>query len=382
MARRQDAAWRGLEEVEGLATTKRHWAVACGPALFGVVDPFLIPTSDRAEWITDPIDPLRQMRVIPAIRRQDCEFLGVSEEEPRSPNVPLSALDLAVYRLDLARFGRHLAAVMGLEPAPSVPLFAPNLVRLALMPKHRLEVVLIVPCRDDDLLTALDILRARVRGEFAVITPTRHMVSPHISSAINAGLFQHASLSELLTITADGKPSTVRDIFQFFAPAKRLTADSSQDFTPDRDGVTNGDLSKQIAFGFESIKSDRIVEEIKSREMRAEFADMAGSADALLKQIIAGFGADEKMARLFMLLRTENPKKPGKLMTFEEIGKQLGVKKQAISAQFAKMKQKYPSAHRFITSLRAPTDVANYSELSPKERRKAGIEESYNYDQG
>jgi hypothetical protein len=377
-----DNAWRGLEEVEDLAASKRHWAAACGLPLFRLIDPFLTPTGERAEWIPDPTDRMRQMRVIEAVRRGGkTELLAVSEDDPRSPDVPVSAVDLAVHRLDLQRLGRRIAEALGLGVAPSVSLLAPNLARLAPMPKHGLELVFVVPCRDDDLSTALDILRARVRGEFAVITPTRHSVSPHVGKAINAGLFQHASLGELLTISADGKPSAVRDIFQFFAPAKRLTTDSSRDLMPESDGVTTKDLSRQIAAGFEAIKAERIVDEVKSREMRAEFAEMAGGADEFMGKIIAGFGADERMARLFMLLRADNPKKPGKLLTFEEIGKQMGVKKQAISKQFAAMEGKYPAAHHHIISLRSPAKVENYSEISPKERRKAGIEESYNYDQ-
>lgn len=215
-------AWRGLEEVDGLSSTKRHWAAACGPALFKVVDPFLVPTGERAEWVPDPTDPLRQMRVIDAVRRQDCEFLGVSEEEPRSPNVPLSAQDLAVYRLDLPRFGRQIAAAMGFSPTRQSALVAPNVARLAPLPSHGLEVVLALPCREDDLLAAVESIRAKIRGEFALITPTNHTVVPRVRAAINSGIFQHATLGELLAIADDGAVTMLWEPAKCFSVAANI----------------------------------------------------------------------------------------------------------------------------------------------------------------
>lgn len=222
MPGRIDTAWRGLEEVDGLASTKRHWAAACGSALFKVVEPFLTPTGELAEWIPDPTDPLRQMRVIPAIRRQDCEFLGVSEEEPRSPNTPLSALDLAVYRLDLARFGRQIAAAMGFSPTRQSALVAPNVARLASLPSHGLEVVLVLPCREDDLLAAVELIRAKIRGEFALITPTNHTVVPRVRTAIDNGAFQHATLGELLAIADDGAITMLWEPAECFSVAANV----------------------------------------------------------------------------------------------------------------------------------------------------------------
>lgn len=217
-----DTTWRGLEEIDGLSSTKRHWESACGPALFRVVDPYLIQTGERAEWIPDPTDPLRQMRVIPAIRRQGCEFLGVSEEEPRSPDVPLSALDLAVYCLDLARFGRRIAESMGFGSTQPVKTLSVNVARLATMPTHGLEVILAIPSRDHDLPKILDIVMPKLQGKFALITPTHYSISPHVRAAIDADKFQHATLSELLAIADDGAVTMLWEPAKCFSVAANI----------------------------------------------------------------------------------------------------------------------------------------------------------------
>jgi hypothetical protein len=219
MAGRIDTAWRGLEEVDGLAATKRHWAAACGQPLFMFVEPFLTPTGDSAEWIPDPTDRLRQMRVIPPFRRKDHEFIAISEVEPRSPDVPLSARDLAIFRLDLPRFGRHLASAMGLGSTRPVKTLSDNAVRLATMPTHGLEVVLVIPCMEHDLPKALDLLGTKFEGKVALVTPTHHSVPPQIRAAIDADRLQHATLGELLALSDDGSIGMIWDPADCFSPA-------------------------------------------------------------------------------------------------------------------------------------------------------------------
>lgn len=216
-----DNAWRGLEEVNGLAASKRHWAAVCGLPLFRLIDPFLTPTGERAEWIPDPTDRMRQMRVIEAVRRGGrTELVAVSEDEPRSPDVPVSAADLAVYRLDLPRFGRHLAATMGLSSTRPAKFLTGASVRLASMPTHGLEVVLVIPCREHDLPKVLDLLGTKFEGRIAFVTPTQHSVPPHIRAAIDADKFQHAALGELLAVAEDGSLTMLWDPAECFSVAE------------------------------------------------------------------------------------------------------------------------------------------------------------------
>jgi hypothetical protein len=282
-------------------------------------------------------------------------LVAIDPDAPSRDPIRLDTVVLDQVRLSLAGFAKWVAKTNGLDAPIEVAPSVWNIGMLGTADKFHVTLVAAQPLREH----ILNILHQRAADDF----PSALLV-PGAAALFNNGTSESGALTRLSSLVRNGKLDL--KILQAAPPKRRVTSE---------------DLSRQLASGIESIKAERIVEEIKSREMRAEFADMAGSADELLGKIIAGFGADEKMARLFMLLRAENPKKRGKLMTFEEIGEQLDVSKQAISAQFAKMEQKYPSAHRFITSLRAPTEVANFSEISPKERREAGIEESYNYDQ-
>jgi hypothetical protein len=376
MAGPLDNAWRGLEEVDGLAATKRHWAVACGPGLFRLIDPFLTPTGERAEWIPDPTDRLRQMRVIPAFRPKYCDFTAVSEEEPRSPDVPLSAKDLAVYRLDLPRLGRKIAAALGFPPTRSVLVVAGSIMRLGWMPTHGLDVVLVMPCRDEGLLQALDQLRAKTCGELALITPTSHTVVPHVRKSIDSGLLQHATLSQLLSVAEDGTLSPVRDVTECFAPSKMLESKS----TGSAGDPAYQDLSKQIEQGFNSIRKETVEGVIAANEMRKELEAISGRADAFVTQLIAGFGSDKGMATLFLGLLATGPH--GKPITYAKVGAQMGITKQAVEARFKKMGVEFPAAYRHLKTLRSREKTTQFSALSPKERKKQGVDSSYDYDAG
>lgn len=374
MADSNDSVWRGLEEIDGLAATKRHWAVSCGQPLFNFVEPFLTPTGERAEWIPDPTDRSRQMRVIPAFRGKDGEFIAISEEEPRSPDVPLSAIDLAVYGLDLPRFGRQIAASLGFESDRPLVMLSGNTARLAFMPSHELEVVLVIPCRADDLPRALDSIRLKFHGGLALITPTEHTVPPHIRSAIETGSFQHATLSQLLSVTENGTLSAVWDMTKFFTPSKkRDNQDDNSDSSESHEG-----LGKLIEQGFQSLRKQTIEDAISANEMRKELEDISGRADNFMTDLVTGFGGDRDMADLFMRLLAVGEN--GKPLSYAMVGDQIGITKQAVEARFKKMADKFPIAHRHLKTLRTSMKTKQFSAISPTERRKKGVDGVYDYD--
>ncbi len=212
-------AWRGLEEVEHLAATKAHWLAACGQPLFNLLEPFLAPTGETTEWWPDPSDRLTPMRIIPNPRSTDGGLLAVSTEEPKSPDIKLYPADLAVHRLDLPRFGRVLASTLGFSPTRPVPVLAAGVARLGGISSLGLEVILVLPCRDDDLANALGVIRAKIRSEIAVITPTNATVTPRIHAEIGHGAFQHATLGELVAVAANGTLSLLWDPAVCFSPA-------------------------------------------------------------------------------------------------------------------------------------------------------------------
>jgi hypothetical protein len=146
--------------------------------------------------------------------------------------------------------------------------------------------------------------------------------------------------------------------------------------------VSNLDLSKQLEAGIESLRREGIAEAAQGMRLRDELADASAGADEYLSKLLAGFGSNTDMLEIFMLLRAPNPDMPGRQLTFEQIGKKLGISKQAVSARFQKMEGDFPAAHRFVVEVRNRKKLVNYSELSPRARRKLGIDETYNYDAG
>jgi hypothetical protein len=374
--------WRGLEEVDGLTSTKRHWLAACGPSLFQFLEPFLIPTGERAEWIPDPTDRMRQMRVMPSYGRKYSDFIAISEDEPRSEDVLLSAQDLAVYQLDMSRFGQRIASALGFTTTCSVPLVFGNIARLGWIKSYGLDVVLVLPCRDDDLLKAMEQVRSKIRGELALITPTSHTVIQHVRSAIDNGLIQHATLSQLLSITENGTLTVVLDVLECFAPSKILSRQA--DVSDLSNGPTEGgrssheDLSKQIEQGFNSIRMQTIESTIAANEMRQELDEISGRADVFMTQLVAGFGSDKVMADLFLRLLATGVN--GKPLSYAKVGEQIGITKQAVEARFRKMGSQYPIAYRHLKSIRSRGKTTQFSAISPTERRKQGVDESYDYD--
>lgn len=289
------------------------------------------------------------------VHQLGAQLVAIDPDDPGRDPVRLKPEMLEQVRLSLAGFARWVAKTNGLDVPIEVSPAVWNLGMLGSEDKFHVTLVAAHPLREH----VLTILEQRVTDDFPSV-----LLVPGATALFHNSTSASGAITRLSSLVRNG-------MLDF----KVLQAN------PPRRRVTSEDVSRQLGSGFESIKAERIIDEVKSRQIRAEFAEMAGGADELLSKIIAGFGADKGMAHLFWLLRSDNPKKPGKRLTFKEIGEQLDVSKQAISAQFAVMAEKFPMAHRYITSLRAQVKVANYSEISPKERRKAGIDESYNYDQ-
>lgn len=138
-------------------------------------------------------------------------------------------------------------------------------------------------------------------------------------------------------------------------------------------------LAKEILDGIDGIKKERISEITEGNSLRQELGEIAGDAGELLGKIIAGFGSDEETARLFMLARSQNPDNPRQPITYEQIGEQFGITKQAVYARLKKMKSDYPQAHRVLEDMRSSIVASKFSELSPRMRRKTGIDKSYGY---
>jgi hypothetical protein len=257
-------------------------------------------------------------------------------------------------RLSLAGFARWISKTNSLADPVEIAPAVWNLGEIG--SEYKFVAILVAAQPLQQRVSELLIQRAGDELPTALLVPG--------TGALPAGIgANHGTVTRLSNVVRSGKIDL--KILSLNPPKKR---------------VSNEDLSRQLTSGLSSIKRERIVDEVKGQQLRSELADMAGDADEFLSKLITGFGKDAKVAQLFMLLRSDDPNRPGKHLTFEQVGKQLKVTKQAISLQYRKMAEHYPAAHRYLEAIRAHTETQNYSEMSPTGRRKAGIDESYGYD--
>ena len=101
-------------------------------------------------------------------------------------------------------------------------------------------------------------------------------------------------------------------------------------------------------------------------------------------RFLAGLAAriEKKAEREFFMLLIHREGADGSKhpLTYRQIGAKLGhLSKQAVYARAKVFRRKYPDAWEYVMSIRRPGRAANFSELSPSERRKLGIEKSYDH---
>lgn len=145
-------------------------------------------------------------------------------------------------------------------------------------------------------------------------------------------------------------------------------------------GPSTSAISKQIADGFESIRKERIIDAIEGKELKEELGEIAGRGDQYFHGLLAGFGGDSASANTFSLLVTRDPEGGGRMLSYEEIGKRLGITKQAVSARVKKMARGFPPAHRYVEQVRKVAETSLFSELGPSRRRKAGVDDAYGFE--
>jgi hypothetical protein len=113
--------------------------------------------------------------------------------------------------------------------------------------------------------------------------------------------------------------------------------------------------------------------------LRKELADLAEGADRFLAGLKAQLSKLESDL-FFELIATTQEGCNRRVRTYAEIGERLGISKQAVQKRFRVMADKHPSMAEYVRAIRDPAKPSNFSELSPSERRRQGVEESYGYD--
>ncbi len=114
--------------------------------------------------------------------------------------------------------------------------------------------------------------------------------------------------------------------------------------------------------------------------LRKNVEDMADGADRFLAGIKAKLTKPESDL-FFEMIATVHDGSNRKIQTYSDIGSKLGVSKQAVQKRYKKLCTSHPAIAEYIGAIRTPQKADNFSELSPTERRKRGVDESYNYDE-
>jgi len=113
--------------------------------------------------------------------------------------------------------------------------------------------------------------------------------------------------------------------------------------------------------------------------LRVELGDLAAGADRFLAGLQSKLSERDTILSFELIASVDDPN-GRRVKTYEEIGKRLGVTRQAIEKRYKKLRRDMPELGDYVEAIRRPKKSKNFSEMSPSDRRKQGIDESYNYD--
>lgn len=113
--------------------------------------------------------------------------------------------------------------------------------------------------------------------------------------------------------------------------------------------------------------------------LRGELGDLADGADRFLAGLQSKLAERDKILFFDLIASVDGPE-GRRVKTYAEIGERLGVTRQAIEKRYRKLRKNVPELGDYVDAIRRPEKAKNFSEMSPSERRKQGIEESYNYN--
>lgn len=120
-----------------------------------------------------------------------------------------------------------------------------------------------------------------------------------------------------------------------------------------------------------------------NKVLRREIADLADGADRFLAGLQGELSGREVELFWELIFLETNEYGHRRCRSYAEIGERLnGVTKQAVESRVRKLKKHHSRVWEYISAIRTPNPSIPFSGLSPSERRKEGIDESYNYDAG
>jgi hypothetical protein len=142
------------------------------------------------------------------------------------------------------------------------------------------------------------------------------------------------------------------------------------------------ELDRNMKQGFAQVVAVRADDGRKIRQQREAIEDMADGPDRFLAGL-QGQLTKKQRELFFALIEKINDGAVRRVRTYAEIGKMLGgVKKQAIGTLVKKLYEQHEGVADFVGAIREPEKPQVFSDMSPSDRRKHGIDKTYNYDSG
>lgn len=325
---------------------------------FPAVRTFLVPCP--GEYARSYLHPERGLL---SLRRFENRWAAYRADEDGEDyeDMELSDADVLLHRLDLARLRERLRIALGIDGhSNSVGPHLECLGRCTQGPEPRR--VYWVASREDlgsAVVGAQEVL-ARSAADACVVMTSHHELTDRMLTA--AGV-SGVGLNERLQSTSTGFIGGCAIVCRHL---------------PRRpDAVSR--LVEKIDAGFERVRADRIAEAVAQQQQQETIEDMAEGADRFLAGLQARLTKTERELFLELVARKDTPAGP-QVLGYTEIGKRLGITKQAVHKRLKALETAHPQAADYLRAIRDPAKPRNFSELSPTARRQEGVDEAYGYE--
>lgn len=274
--------------------------------------------------------------------------------------VELTEADVQLYRLDRDAFRERVRSALGiLGPSDVVGPRLECVGNCTQGPKRRR--VYLCHARDEgEAMAGAQEVITRAGAEGCVLLPK---LSETVDRMLTGAGVSGVHLSGSLTLTAEAAQGGCGIVCRHLRERE--------------DGIDH--LRRQIQEGFRSVSKERIAEAVQGRERERTIEEMADGPDRFLAGLQMKLTDKERELFFALIARTEAGGTT-RFLNYAEIGARLGITKQAVRKRAGALYQNHPSVADYLRAVRTPERPRNFSELSPSQRRRVGVEESYGHD--
>jgi hypothetical protein len=297
-------------------------------------------------------------------------FLAVA---PESDDLVLCRADLTVFRLDIEAFGQVVASTLGLGGTLVTHMLAPNVMRLGYLAPQRLNLYLAIVGSTEDFAAAVSVIESRDKANIGVITPSVRFIPSHLKGRINEGLLQHAELRALIQLTDEGCFQQIRSPSECFSPAPDIRDAIPEWFKKSEERLLSAIGEAAAVFRSTGSANERL---------KQTLSELADGADRFLAGLKAKLTTPQGELFFELIALVVDEKDRRRVRSYGEIGRKLGITKQAVQKRYKTLCEAHPSVRNYIEAIREQAKAVNFSEMSPKERRKQGVDESYDHEVG